>query len=165
MPNATWVRTRPTSLFRTWTCAASPFSRMPSTANGTTAWTRMRPTPNRQVKFAQDPKSVVVVVVDEDSQRCLRLIEAAEALAVEHFLLENAPESLDLAVAPGRADLGSQMLDVEVAQALAEAGEHSRHPDHEGEAVVAHQLEWLTAEFEPLVEPSQDGCGSGFVQY
>jgi hypothetical protein len=28
---------------------------MPSTANGTTAWTRMRPTPNRQVKFAQDP--------------------------------------------------------------------------------------------------------------
>src|SRR4030088_2686723 len=64
MPNATWVRTRPTSLFRTWTCAASPFSRMPSTANGTTAWTRMRPTPNRQVKFAQDPKAL-----EEDSYR------------------------------------------------------------------------------------------------
>src|ERR1700730_627854 len=109
-------------------------------------------------------ESVVVVVVDEDSQRCLRLIEAAEALAVEHLLLEDAPESLDLAVGPGRADLGSQMLDVEVPQALAEAGEHSRHPDHEGEAVVAHQLDWVTAQLEALVEPSQDGRRLGLGQ-
>src|SRR5437879_2449354 len=49
---------------------------------------------------------VVVVVADEDGKRRLGLIEAAEALAVEHLLLENAPESLDLAVGPGRADLG-----------------------------------------------------------
>src|SRR6202048_5501953 len=109
-------------------------------------------------------KSVVVVVVNEDSQRRLRLVEAAEALAVEHLLLEDAPESLDLAVGPGRADLGSQMLDVEVAQALAEAGEHARHPDHEGEAVVAHQLDWVTAQLEAIVEPSQDGGRLGLGQ-
>src|SRR5439155_24452959 len=107
---------------------------------------------------------VVVVVVDEGGKRRLGLIEAAEAPAVEHFLLENAPEGLDLAVGPGRADLGSQMLNVKVAQALAEAGEHARHPDHEGEAVVAHQLDWVTAELEALLEPSQDGRRLGLGQ-
>src|SRR5256714_4595229 len=107
---------------------------------------------------------VVVVVVDEAGKRRLGCIEAAEALAVEHFLLEDTPESLDLAVGPGRADLGSQMLDVELPQALAEAGEHARHPDHEGEAVVAHQLERLTAQLEALVEPSQDRRRLGLGQ-
>ena len=67
-------------------------------------------------------KSVVVVVVDEVGERRLGFKEASEALTIEHLLLQDAPESLDLAVDPGRADLGSQMLDVEVAQALAEAG-------------------------------------------
>ena len=67
-------------------------------------------------------KSVVVVVVDEVGERRLGFKEASEALTIEHLLLQDAPESLDLAVGPGRADLGSQMLDVEVAQALAEAG-------------------------------------------
>src|SRR3989440_855643 len=109
-------------------------------------------------------KSVVVVVVDEVGERRLGFKEASEALTIEHLLLQDAPESLDLAVGSGRADLGSQMLDVEVAQALAEAGEHARHPDHEGEAVVTHQLEGVTAQLEALVEPSQDRRRLGLGQ-
>ncbi len=56
------------------------------------------------------------------------------------------------------------MLNVELPEALAEAGKHTWHPDHEGHTVVAHQLEWVTAELEALVEPAQDGCRLGLGQ-
>ena len=41
-------------------------------------------------------------------------------LTVEDFCLEDLPECLDLAVSPGRADLGPQVLDAQVSEALAE---------------------------------------------
>src|ERR1700730_7500202 len=104
---------------------------------------------------------VVVVVLDEASQRHLRFGEAGEALAIEDLLLQHAPEGFDLAVGPRRTDLSSQVLDVEVAQALTEQGEYAGHPDHEGQTVLAHQLQRPTAEFEALVQPSQDGVGLG----
>jgi hypothetical protein len=72
----------------------------------------------RREPAAAEP--VVVVVVDEAGKRRLGLAEAAKSLTVEHFLLEHTPERLDLAVGPGLADLGPQMLDVELPQTLAE---------------------------------------------
>jgi hypothetical protein len=82
---------------------------------------------------------VVVVALDEASQGYLGLGEAGEALAIENLLLQHSPEGFDLAVGPGRADLGTQVLDTEVSQALTEQGEHTRHPDHEGLAKAANQ--------------------------
>src|ERR1700730_12242469 len=109
-------------------------------------------------------QAVVVVVLDEAGQGHLGFVEAGEALAINDLLLQHSPEGFDLAVCPGRADLSSQVLDVEVTQALAEEGDYARHPDHEWHAVVAHQLHRATAEFEALVEPGQDGIGFGCRQ-
>src|SRR6267143_1545265 len=101
-------------------------------------------------------EAMVVVVLREASNGCLGFGEAREMLTVENFRLEDLPERLDLAVGPGRADLGPEVLDVQVSKALAEHGQDTGHPDHERAAVVAHQLEGLTAELEALVEPGDD---------
>src|SRR5260370_4140632 len=108
---------------------------------------------------------VVVVVLDECSKRGLGVGEAFEAVAVAHVLLEDRPEGLDLAVRPRRADLSPQVLDVEVAQTLAEVGEYAWHPDHEGQAVIAHQLKRLAAKLEAFVQPGQDGFRPRLGQY
>src|SRR5713101_5213522 len=50
-------------------------------------------------------EAMVVVVLSETCQSCFGLSEAVKALAVEDLRLEDVPESLDLAVGPGRADL------------------------------------------------------------
>src|SRR5579859_2663525 len=68
-------------------------------------------------------QAVIVVVVDENGERRFGVGKAGEALAIQNLLLQHSPEGFNLAVGPWRADLGSQMLDVKIAQALAEVGE------------------------------------------
>src|SRR3984893_830896 len=105
---------------------------------------------------------VVVVVLREASQGSFSLRQAGEAFPIQDFGLQDVPEGFDLAVRPRRGDLGAEMPDVEFGQALAEAGEETGHPAHEGFAVVAHQLQRLPAELEALVQPAHDGHGLGF---
>src|SRR5437660_675749 len=83
-------------------------------------------------------QSVVVVVLGEFGEGSLGVSEARETLTVEDLGLEDVPKGFDFAVGPRRADLGAQVPDAKIAQALAEQGEDSRHPEHEGLAVVAH---------------------------
>lgn len=106
-------------------------------------------------------EAVVVVVLSESCQSGFSVAEVGEAFAVEELRLEDVPKSLDLAIGPGRGDLRSQVLNVEVPQPLAEERQHARHPDHEGLAVVAHELKRLAAEFKTFVQPAQDGSGLG----
>src|SRR5690348_6780447 len=102
---------------------------------------------------------MVVVVVGEASEGDLGVLKAGEALAVEDLGLEDVPEGFDLAVGPGRVDLGPEVLDMQLSEPLAEAGQDARHPAHKWHAVVAHQLERLAAELKALVEPAEDGRG------
>src|ERR1019366_4786443 len=74
----------------------------------------------------------------------------------ENLGLEDKPEGLDLAVGPGRVDLGAQVVDVQLLQPPAKAREHVGHPGDKGLAVVAHQLQGLAAELEAVLEPAQD---------
>src|SRR5919108_59814 len=99
---------------------------------------------------------VVVVVPNETGQRLLGIGETGKALPIEDFGLEHSPKGLDLAIGPRRADLGAKVIDVQVAQPFAEAGEHVGHPDDEGLTVVAHQLQWPATELEALLQPDQD---------
>jgi hypothetical protein len=53
--------------------------------------------------------------------------------------------------------MGAQVVDVQLLEPLAKAREHVGPPGHEGLAVGAHQLQWLAAELETVLEPVQDG--------
>ena len=61
------------------------------------------------VELAVEP--VVVVVAGVGGDRGVRGREVREVLAVEHLGLEGRPEGLDLAVRPGRVDLGPDVAD------------------------------------------------------
>src|SRR5712691_9451425 len=100
-----------------------------------------------------------VVVVGEAAQGGLGLRKAFEQVPVENLALKDLPEGLDLAVGPGRRDLCAKVPDIQIAQSLPEAGEHARHPDHKGVAVVAHELQRLPAKLETVLEPPNDGRG------
>src|SRR5216684_1487910 len=114
---------------------------------------------------AQDAaEAMVVVVLGEARQSKLGVGYAAEAFAIQNLGLKDGPEGLDLAVGPRRADLCAQVPDVQVSQPLSEQRQHARHPDHERQSVVAHQLQWLTAELEAFIQPFQDGRRPGLGQ-
>src|SRR5216684_3258878 len=114
---------------------------------------------------AQDAaEAMVVVVLGEARQSKLGVGYAAEAFAIQNLGLKDGPEGLDLAVGPRRADLCAQVPDVQVSQPLSEQRQHARHPDHERQSVVAHQLQWLTAELEAFIQPFQDGRRLGLGQ-
>src|SRR6266542_4282314 len=101
-------------------------------------------------------QAVVVVVANVLGQGRLGLGQRAEDLAVEDLGLEDAPEALDLAVRPGRVHLGTDVANVQLLQALAEAREHAGDPVHERRAVVGHELERDAAEVNALAQPGQD---------
>src|SRR6266545_641787 len=102
-------------------------------------------------------EAVVVVVLGKSGQGLLGSSQTGEALAVENLSLEDVPESLDLAIGPGRADLGSQVPDAELLEALAEPRKQAGQPANERLAVVAHELQGLATEFETLIHPEHDG--------
>src|SRR6266850_630472 len=52
-------------------------------------------------------ETVEVVVVREAAQRALGLCQAGEPMSVEDLALKYLPEGLNLAVGPGRGDLGN----------------------------------------------------------
>jgi len=64
-------------------------------------------------------EAMVVVVGHEAHEGRFRLAHAAEALSIEHLGLEDQPKGPDLAVRPRRVDLGSEVIDVQVLQTLA----------------------------------------------
>src|SRR2546428_33841 len=99
---------------------------------------------------------VVVVVAGEAIQRGLGIGQRAEDLAIENLALERRPERLDLAIGPRRVHLGLDLADLQLAQRLAEAGEHAGYPVHELDAVVAHQVERPAAELDAVAQPDQD---------
>src|SRR5260370_11429892 len=94
-----------------------------------------------------------VVVVGEGAQCGLGLRQAAEQVPVENLALKDLPESLDLAVSPGRRDLCANVADIQIAQSLPKAGQHAWHPDHKGGAAVAHELKRFPAKLETVLEP------------
>src|SRR5258708_38518496 len=104
---------------------------------------------------------VVVVVLNEAGQSGLSVGHAGEALSVQDLSLEHRPKSLDLAVGPRRADLGAQVLDVQLAQEFAKAGQDEGHADHGGLAVSTHELQRLAAELKAFLQPGQDGNRGG----
>ena len=71
-------------------------------------------------------------------------------LPVEHLGLEDRPEGLDLAVGPGRVDLGPDVADLELGERALEAAEHRAHDGHERRAVVGHQRERHAAQLDRL---------------
>src|SRR5258708_21888975 len=97
-------------------------------------------------KAESTAERVVVVVGREALQGALSLEEAPKQLAVEDLVLEDVPERLDLAIRPGRVDLSPKMVDSEVLQSLAEAGQHAGHPSNKGLAVVTHEVQRLPAD-------------------
>src|SRR6266511_2659751 len=101
-------------------------------------------------------QAVVVVVANVLGQGRLGLGQRPEDLAVEDLGLEDAPEALDLAVGPGRVHLGTDVADVQLLQAFAEAREHAGDPVHERRAVVGHELERDAAEVNALAQPGKD---------
>src|SRR5712692_5722446 len=101
-------------------------------------------------------EAVVVVIANEALERRLGVGQRAEDLTVEDLALERRPERLDLAVGPGRVDLGLDLADLKLAQGLAEAVEQPGHPVDELAAVVGHQLEWLAAQLDAVAQPLQD---------
>lgn len=54
-------------------------------------------------------ETVEVVVVGEAGQRTLGLCQAGEPVPVEDLALKHLPESLDLAIGPGRASAGPRL--------------------------------------------------------
>jgi len=113
-------------------------------------------------EYAAQP--VVVVVVGETCQCCFGSGEAVKALAIENLRPEDVPESLDLAVGPGRADLRAKILDSKVAQLLSEQREHAGQPGDKRLTVVAHELNRVAVQFEGFIQPLEDGRGFALVQ-
>ena len=85
--------------------------------------------------------------------------EIVEALAVEDRGLEGRPEGLDLAVRPGRVDLGPDVADLELGEGALEAAEHRPHDRDEGRAVVRHQRVGDAAQLDGLGESLEDRDG------
>src|SRR2546425_6026653 len=106
-------------------------------------------------------QAVIVEVLDVAAERGLGVGEGTEDLAVEHLLLQEAPEALDLAVRPGRIDLGLDVADAQLLKRPAKAGEHARHPVHEQRAVVAHHVERLAAQLDAVAQPGEDRLTAG----
>src|SRR5712691_2618002 len=65
-------------------------------------------------------QAVVVVVADERLESGFGVVERAEHAAIQDLALQRRPERLDLAVGPGRVDLGLDVSDLKLAQRLAE---------------------------------------------
>src|SRR5712691_949184 len=110
---------------------------------------------------------VVVVVADITLEGDLGIAKRAEHLAIEHLTLERRPERLDLAVGPGGVDLGADVAHRKLAQGLAEAREHTRHPADERRPVVAHEVKRLAAQLDAVAQPLEDrrsGLGRGDAQ-
>jgi hypothetical protein len=99
---------------------------------------------------------VVVVVGSVGGDRGIGRGEVGEVLAVEDLGLERRPEGLDLAVRPGRVDLGPDVPDLELGEAPLEATEHRAHHRHEGRPVVGHQLMGDAAQVDGLREGFED---------
>jgi len=104
-------------------------------------------------------EAVVVVVQREAHEALVRGRRRGEDLAVEQLGLEDAPEALDLAVRPGRVDLGADVPDMELGKGPPEERQDARHPGREGAAVVAHDLVRQPAQLEAVAQPGQDGDG------
>lgn len=51
------------------------------------------------------------------------------------------------------------MADAQLLEGLANEGQDTGHPDDEGTAVVAHQLERCAAQLKAVAEPAQDRLG------
>src|ERR1700694_1157837 len=71
-------------------------------------------------------QAVVVVVAGEALEGCLGVLQRTEDLAVQNLAAQGRPERFDLAVGPGRVDLGADVADLELAQGVAQGGEDPR---------------------------------------
>lgn len=99
---------------------------------------------------------MVVVVAGEGGDGGLCRGEVGELLAVEHLALERRPEGLDLAVGPGRVDLGPDVPDAELLERPLEAAEHRPGDRDERGAVVGHQVVGYPAQLDRLFEQAED---------